>query len=154
VNGMYVCMYVSSSAHHNPLLDLGLSNCSACRSFFGYSNPAPANRPAQIITPPGLRVSYTTFNETLSPLQSSFTPTVAGSTADMASPLQLQRANTMSHVGDFSSLPDHLVSDSISQRNPEHSSFHCSLSDLELVDQPCREVRNYNITEEILTKTD
>jgi hypothetical protein len=36
-------------------------------------------------------------------------------------------------------LPDHLVSDLIPQRNPEHSSFHSSLSDLELVEQPCRE---------------
>jgi hypothetical protein len=45
----------------------------------------------------------------------------------------------MCYVGDFSSLPDHLVSDSIPQRNPDHSYFHNSLSDLELVDQPCRE---------------
>jgi hypothetical protein len=38
----------------------------------------------------------------------------------MDSPLPLQRANTVCYVGDFSSLPDHLVSDSISQRNSEH----------------------------------
>jgi hypothetical protein len=46
------------------------------------------------------------------------------STTDMASPLPLQHANTVCYVGDFSSLLDHLVSDSIMQRNPEHSSFH------------------------------
>jgi hypothetical protein len=33
-----------------------------------------------------LRASYTTFTETRSPLQNSFTPAVVGSTADMASP--------------------------------------------------------------------
>jgi hypothetical protein len=37
-------------------------------SIFGYSNPAPASRPAQIVTPSGLKVSYTTFTETWSPL--------------------------------------------------------------------------------------
>jgi hypothetical protein len=57
----------------------------------------------------------------------------------MANPLLLQHANTVFYVGDFSSLPDHLISDSILQRNPEHSSFYSSLSDPELVDQPCRE---------------
>jgi hypothetical protein len=36
-------------------------------------------------------------------LQNSFTPTVVGSTADMASPLPLQHANTMRYVGNFSS---------------------------------------------------
>jgi hypothetical protein len=57
----------------------------------------------------------------------------------MTSPLPLQHANMVCYVGDFSSLPDHLVPDSIPQRNPEHTSFHTSLSDLKLVDQPCRE---------------
>jgi hypothetical protein len=44
------------------------------------------------------------------------------------------------YVDDFSSLPDHLVSDSVPHRYSEHSSFHSSLSGLELVDQPqpCR----------------
>jgi hypothetical protein len=83
------------------------------------------------------RSFYTTF--TRFPLQSSFTPAVVGSTADMASPLPLQHGNTVCYVGDFSSLPDHVVSDSIPQRNPEHNSFHSLLTDLELVDQPCRE---------------
>jgi hypothetical protein len=36
-----------------------------------------------------------------SPLQNSFTPTVVGSTADIASPLPLQRANTVCYVGDL-----------------------------------------------------
>jgi hypothetical protein len=55
---------------------------------------------------------HTTFTETRSPLQNSFTPAVVGSTADMASPLPLQRANTVCYVGDFSFLPNQLVSDS------------------------------------------
>jgi hypothetical protein len=108
----------SSSAVYSPTvlaISLDLASCSA-----------------QIVTPPGLRTSHTTFTETLSPLQSLF-PTVVGSTADMASPLPLQHANTVCYVGDFSTLPDNLVSDTIPQRNPEHSSFHTSLSDLELV---------------------
>jgi hypothetical protein len=45
----------------------------------------------------------------------------------MASPLPLQRANTVCYVADFSVLPDHLVSDTSPQRNPE-TSFHSSLS--------------------------
>jgi hypothetical protein len=42
--------------HHHHLLDTGLSNFSPSRSIFGYSHPAPAN----IVTPPSLRASYTT----------------------------------------------------------------------------------------------
>jgi hypothetical protein len=83
-----------------------------------------------------LRASYTSFIETRSPLKISFTSAVVGSTVN---PLPLQRVNTVCYVGDFSFLPDHLLSDPIPQRNPEQSSFHSSLSDLELVDQPCRE---------------
>jgi hypothetical protein len=51
----------SSSAYHSPLLDIGLSNIPPSRSIFGYLHPAPASRPAQIVTPPGLRASYATF---------------------------------------------------------------------------------------------
>jgi hypothetical protein len=46
----------SSSPHYSPLLDIGLSDCSPCRSIFSYSHPAPARCPAQIVTPPGLYV--------------------------------------------------------------------------------------------------
>jgi hypothetical protein len=48
--------------------DLGLSNFSPSRSIFGYSHPAPASRPAQIVPAPGLRGSYTTFTVTRYPL--------------------------------------------------------------------------------------
>jgi hypothetical protein len=122
------------TARHRPLQSLAIS------LDLRYSHPAPASSPAQIVTPPGLMASYTTF--TRSPLQNSFTPVVIGSTADMDSPLPLQHANTVKYgvlCGDFSSLPDHLVSNSTPQRNPERSSFHSSLSDLKLVDQPCLE---------------
>jgi hypothetical protein len=34
----------------SPLLDIGLSNFSPSRSIFGYTHPAPASRPAQIVT--------------------------------------------------------------------------------------------------------
>jgi hypothetical protein len=113
VSGMYVCMYhYHQPTTDSPLLDKGFSNLSPFRSIF-CSYPAPASCPAQIVSPPGLRESYTTFTETRSPLQNSFTPAVIGSAADMASPLPLQRANTVCYVGDFSSLPDHLVSDPI-----------------------------------------
>jgi hypothetical protein len=37
----------------------------------------------------------------------------------MTSPLPLQHANTVCYVDDFSSLPDHLVSDTIPQRTKE-----------------------------------
>jgi hypothetical protein len=63
-------------------LGIGLSIFSPFHSIFGYSHPAPASRPTQIVTPPGLRASYTTFTETRSPLQNSFSPVIVGSTAD------------------------------------------------------------------------
>jgi hypothetical protein len=108
----------SSLAHYSPLLDIGLCNVSPSRSIFGYSHPAPTNRPAQILTPPGLNPKLR--------LQDSFTPAVVGSTADMVNLLPLQRANTVCFVGD-------LVSNSIPQRNPELSSFHSSLKSFTLL---------------------
>jgi hypothetical protein len=84
----------------SPLQDISLSNFSASRSIFGYSYPAPASRPVQIGTPPGLRATYTTFTETRSPLQNSFTPAIVGSTAHIASPLPFQHANAVCYVGD------------------------------------------------------
>jgi hypothetical protein len=96
----------SSSAHYSSQLNIGLSNFQPICSIFGYSHPAPASHPAPIVIPPDLRTSYTTFIETRSSLQNSFTPAVVGSTADMASPLPLQHANTVCYVDDFSSLPD------------------------------------------------
>jgi hypothetical protein len=116
----------SSSAHHSPLLDTGLSNRSPSRSIFNYPHPAPPSRPAPIITP---RLLSRGLHSRL------LTSMVFGSTADMASPLPLQHANTLCYVGNFSPLPDHLVSNSIPQRNSENSFFHSLLSNLELVDQ-------------------
>jgi hypothetical protein len=82
-----------------------------------------------LVTPPGLRASCTTFTETQFPLQNSFNPAVVGSTANMASPLPLQHANTVCYVGDLSSLPVHVLSDSNPQRNlvylPRLQSFFC-----------------------------
>jgi hypothetical protein len=78
----------SSSANCSPLLNIiYFSNFSPTRSIFGYSHPAPASRSAQIVTPPGVKASYTTFTEKRSPLQNSFTPVAVSSTADMAIPL-------------------------------------------------------------------
>jgi hypothetical protein len=59
----------SSSGHYRPLLDISLSNISPSHSIYslGYSHSAPASFPAQIVTPPSLRASYTTS------LQNSFT---------------------------------------------------------------------------------
>jgi hypothetical protein len=79
----------SSSAHYSPLLDVGLSNFLPSRSIFGYSHPAPASRPAQIVTPPGVRASHTTFTKKRSPLPNSFTPAFVGSTVDMTNATQL-----------------------------------------------------------------
>jgi hypothetical protein len=39
----YQLITISRAAHHSPLLDIGLSNCSPYRSIFGYSHPAPAS---------------------------------------------------------------------------------------------------------------
>ncbi|RVE46148.1 hypothetical protein evm_009222 [Chilo suppressalis] len=126
-------------AYPSPLLDIGLSNCTPLRSILGYSHPAPASHLAQIVTPPCLRTSYTTFAKTRSPLQNSSTPTVIGSSANMASPLPLQLTNPVGYVDNSGSLSDYLISDAILQRNAEHSPFHSALSDFEPVDQPYRQ---------------
>jgi hypothetical protein len=100
----------SSSAHYSPLLDIiQLLSISLDLRLLEYSSRQPP-----CVNPHATwhRVtSFTTFTETRSPLQISFTPAVVGSTADMASPLPLEHANMVYYVGDFSSLPDHLVSD-------------------------------------------
>ncbi|KAG6460531.1 hypothetical protein O3G_MSEX012043 [Manduca sexta] len=54
----------------------------------------------------------------------------------MPCPLPLQFANPVYCVGDIDSLRNDLVTKFILQRNSEHSTFHSSLSDFELVDQP------------------
>jgi hypothetical protein len=119
------------SSHHiiSPLQCTSPCNFSPSHSIFGYLHPTPASRLAHIIIPPDLRASYTSFTETRFPLQNSFTPAVVSSTADMANPLPLQRANTMCYVGDFNFLSDHFVSDSIPQRNSGLNSFYSSLSE-------------------------
>jgi hypothetical protein len=63
---------LQSTAGHRPLQCLAIS--LDLRLLASISS-----RPAQIVTPPGLRASYTTFTETRSPLQKSFTPAVIGS---------------------------------------------------------------------------
>jgi hypothetical protein len=60
---MYVFIIIIIRPLHSPLLNIGLSNFSPFLSIFGYPNLAPARRPVQIVTPPGLRASYTTFTE-------------------------------------------------------------------------------------------
>jgi hypothetical protein len=93
------CSSSSSSAPYTstvrPLLDIGLPTfCHFVRS--SATRIHLSSRPAQIVTSLGLRVSYITFTETWSSLQNSFTLTVVGCTADMASPPPpLQRANTI-----------------------------------------------------------
>jgi hypothetical protein len=71
----YYYFQKSSSAHNSPFLVIGLSNFSPFRSIFGYSHPAPSSRLAQIVNPPGLT---STFTETRSQHQNSFTPAVVG----------------------------------------------------------------------------
>ncbi|CAG9137825.1 unnamed protein product, partial [Plutella xylostella] len=62
-------------------------------------------------------IMYITFACSWSPLENSSTPTVIGSSADMTSQLPLQLAS-----------PDNLISDTIHQRNPKHSSLQSMLS--------------------------
>jgi hypothetical protein len=137
-----------STAGHRPLqslaisLDLLLLTSSSCQ-------PSSANRYStwsegilhyvyldavstpDIVYPSGYRF-YGCYDQ---PLAISTT----SATTHIPNISKLQHTNRVCYVGDFSSLPDHLVSESIPQRNPEHSSLHISLSDLKLVDQPCRE---------------
>jgi hypothetical protein len=55
--------------HHQPTtVQCWTKAFSPSRSIFDYSHSAPVSRPAQIVTPPGLRESYTTFTETRSPI--------------------------------------------------------------------------------------
>jgi hypothetical protein len=109
-------------------------------SRFGYSHPAPRSRPAQIVTLPDLKASYATRLSVSTPELVS--PTVIGSTTDTAGPLPLQRANTVCYFNNFSSLPDHSVSDSIPQRNSEHGPAPLNL---DLIRQPCKKESCYYI---------
>ncbi|KAG7295544.1 hypothetical protein JYU34_021769 [Plutella xylostella] len=86
-----------------------------------------------------MRASHAAFACSWSPLENSSTPTVIGSSADMTSPLPLQLAYFDSYVGNLSPLTDNLISDTIHQRNPKHSSLHSTLSDFKSVDQSYRQ---------------
>ncbi|CAK1600111.1 unnamed protein product [Parnassius mnemosyne] len=59
-------------------------------------------------------------------------PSVVGSSSYMAGPLSLQLINPLGYVGYSGYTADILISEFITQRNPEHSPLHSSLSDLEL----------------------
>jgi hypothetical protein len=99
------------------MLIISHSYCSPSRTIFGYSHSVSR----AILFNSSLHLAW------------------GRPTLRLPRPLPLQRANTECYVSDFSFLSDHLVSDSTTQRNLEHSSFHSSLSALKLVDQPCCE---------------
>jgi hypothetical protein len=92
----------SSSADYSPLLDIGLSNSHlAWSSATRIQLPPAVLRKSSLHLAWGRSVGHTTFTETRSPFQNSFTPAVDGSTADMVSPLPLQHASTVCYVGDL-----------------------------------------------------
>lgn len=62
-------------------------------------------------------------------LREPFSPAVNGSSSDVACSLPFQRANSSCYVGYTHSSADFLITDSISQRNPEHSLLHSTMSD-------------------------
>jgi hypothetical protein len=51
---MIIIIIITSPLHSTAGHSIGLSNFSPSRSIFGYSHPAPASRPVQIVAPPGL----------------------------------------------------------------------------------------------------
>jgi hypothetical protein len=111
----------SSSAHYSTLLDIGLSNISPSRSILISTWPEGVLHYVY-------RVAVST-PELVYPSVSRF----------YGWPARRHFSMLICYVGDFSSLSDYLVSDSIPQRNPEHSSFHSLLSNPVFVDQPCHE---------------
>lgn len=97
-------VYVWSSAYWNPLLDMGhFVWSSACR--------------IHSLTPSGQRAFPTTFAESWSTLQNSFSPSVIHSSADMASALLLRTYST-SNAGDLGSLSDNLVTNTSFRETP------------------------------------
>ncbi|CAG4966887.1 unnamed protein product [Parnassius apollo] len=85
----------------------------------------------QVVIPSSGGSPYTTPTGTRLPLENLSSPSVIGSSSYMAGPLPLQLTNPLGYVGHSGFTADILISESIPQRNSEHSLLHSSLSDLE-----------------------
>jgi hypothetical protein len=122
----YLCIAInktsssSSSTHYSPRLAIGLSNCSPSRSIFSYLHLVPASRSAQIITAPEGVLHYVYLDAV------SISELVYPSGLRLLWPTHCHFSMlvlcAMSVTLVFCRI--HLISDSILQRNPEHSSFH------------------------------
>ena len=119
----------SSSAGRRPLLNIGLPLRPPRRTTIRHLHPSVARDSHDVVGPPSGRPTYAASSGPWSPLENLSSPSVVSSTSDVACPLPLQLANFTSYVGDSGSSPNIRVPDFIPQRNSEHSSFHCSLSD-------------------------
>lgn len=106
--------------HLTPLL-LGLLGPLKCAISRGSVLIAsfPASILWQIVTPSGRRMFYTTFAESWFPLKNSSKDNASGG-------LTLIFAFSMSYVDELGSLSDNLVTNSVLQRNSEHSSIRNS----------------------------
>jgi hypothetical protein len=91
----------SSSVLYSPLLEHRPLQLGALTLDLWLLTSRSCQPSCTIVTPSGLKASYTTFIKTRSHLQNSFTPAVVGSIADMASALPHQQANTMCYVSDL-----------------------------------------------------
>jgi hypothetical protein len=118
----------SLSAHYSPLLDIGLSNLAPSHSISGYSHPAVLRKSSLHLAwgRPTLRLPRRSLHSrTRLPQRLSLLRLIWPAHCHFRILIRCAMSVT-------SSLPDHLVSDSNSQRNTEHNSFHSSLCDPEL----------------------
>ena len=86
----------------------------------------------QVVTRSIGKPPYTSLTGTRLPFENLSSPSVFGSSSNMAGPLPLQLTNPLGYVGYSGSTADILISKFISQRNPEPSPLRSSLNDLEL----------------------
>ena len=70
-----------------------------------------------IVVSLNLKASYHTFADSRSLLENTSTPAVIVSTTIRAGPLPVQLADSVGYVDHIRSLSDHLIADSIPQRN-------------------------------------
>ena len=92
----------------------------------------------EVVGPSGRWPSHAALSHiTWSPIQYFFTSSAVHSSHYAACPLPLQLDNPLGYVDDLCFSTNFLVSDSITQRNPEHSPLHNPLSDFELFRKAC-----------------
>ncbi|CAK1593546.1 unnamed protein product [Parnassius mnemosyne] len=99
-------------------------------TVLSHLHPSTSCMSYQVVTPSCRGSPYTSPTGTRLPLENLSSSSVVGSSSYMAGPLPLQLTNLLGYVSCSGSTVDIFISKFITQKNPEHSPLHSSLSDL------------------------